>query len=529
MLRIDEDCPPDELIDRLAGVGYVHEEPLNNVGQFSVRGGILDVWPANADQPVRIEFFGDTVDSIRQFDPETQLSIKKVSEVAVPPMREFSLSPQDFKDWAFFARERFSDERVARNLRDRTDFAEEGESFSGWEFLMPLIRPKDASAFDYFGDSILVFDEPVVIEHHLTSLYKQFDRRFHELSELEDIGLEPKELFMDGGELRKHLDPRRRLEMRGLGKAVSKTDEEFAVSGNDPGSPSTEAPLFLFPTAERSEEIEIQSRSTRKFHGDIQRFAEELKDAGHQASHRQTVFVVESAGIAERLSEIFREYDVSDAGLSIVGSLSSGFEIPSLRITVYSEADIFGDITLTEQHAAVKRTSRTKSNLGAFISDFRDLKPGDFVVHVDHGIGRFEGLQTLDTGGISREFMMLMYADNAKLFVPVERLDLVSRYSSGEATSPTLDRLGGIGWQKTKAKAKRAMRDMADELLKLYAERKLVRGYAFSPDAPWQHEFEDAFPFELTARSGRCDRRCKGRYGNTGADGPANNRRCRLW
>ena len=139
------------------------------------------------------------------------------------------------------------------------------------------------------------------------------------------------------------------------------------------------------------------------------------------------------------------------------------------------------------------------------------------------------GLQTLDTGGISREFMLLMYADNAKLFVPVERLDLVSRYSSGEATSPTLDRLGGIGWQKTKAKAKRAMRDMADELLKLYAERKLVRGYAFSPDAPWQHEFEDAFPFELTRRSGRCDRRCKGRYGNTGADGPANNRRCRLW
>ena len=498
VLRINEDCPPDELIDRLAGVGYVHEEPLNNVGQFSVRGGILDIWPANADQPVRIEFFGDTVESIRQFDPETQLSIKKVDEVSVPPMREFSAAPQDFKDWAFFARQRFTDERVARNLRDRTDFAEEGESFSGWEFLMPLIKPRNASAFDYIGDSILVFDEPVVIEHHLSSLYKQFNRRFRELSELEDIGLEPKELFMEGEELRDRLGSKRRIELRGLGKAVSKTDEEFSVGGNDAGSDAPERPLFLFPTAERSEEVEIQSRSTRKFHGDIQRFADELKSAGGKAATRQTLFVVETVGIAERLSEIFREYDVSNACASIVGSISSGFEIPTLAISVYSEADIFGDITLAEQHTAVKRTPRTKSNLGAFISDFRDLKPGDFVVHVDHGIGRFEGLQTLDTGGISREFMMLMYADNAKLFVPVERLDLVSRYSSGEATSPTLDRLGGIGWQKTKAKAKRAMRDMADELLKLYAERKLVRGYAFSPDAPWQHEFEDAFPFELT-------------------------------
>ncbi|MGI8469328.1 MAG: transcription-repair coupling factor, partial [Pyrinomonadaceae bacterium] len=123
---------------------------------------------------------------------------------------------------------------------------------------------------------------------------------------------------------------------------------------------------------------------------------------------------------------------------------------------------------------------------------------GDFVVHVDHGIGRFESLQTIETGGAKREFMLLIYAENAKLFVPVERLDLVSRYGLGEAAAPTLDRLGGIGWQKTKAKAKRAMRDMADELLKLYAERKMVEGFAFSGDTPWQEEFEDAFPYHLT-------------------------------
>jgi transcription-repair coupling factor (superfamily II helicase) len=168
-----------------------------------------------------------------------------------------------------------------------------------------------------------------------------------------------------------------------------------------------------------------------------------------------------------------------------------------LNLIYFTELDVFGE---TERREAPVRPQiqPRKTRLGAFISDFRDLKPGDFVVHVDHGIGRFEGLQTITSQGAEREFMLLVYADDAKLFVPVERLDLVSRYSSAEASAVQVDRLGGLGWQRTKAKAKRAMRDMADELLRLYAERKLVRGYAFSADAPWQHEFEDAFPYDLT-------------------------------
>jgi transcription-repair coupling factor (superfamily II helicase) len=177
--------------------------------------------------------------------------------------------------------------------------------------------------------------------------------------------------------------------------------------------------------------------------------------------------------------------------------LSSGFEIPSLNLIFQTESDIFGE-GQEVQSPKSRVQSRKKTNLGAFISDFRDLQSGDFVVHVDHGIGRFESLQLIDTQGVEREFMLLTYADKARLFVPVERLDLVSRYSSGEATAPTLDKLGGLGWQKTKAKAKRAMRDMADELLRLYAERKLVQGFAFSADSPWQAEFEDSFPYQLT-------------------------------
>ncbi|HEY0048389.1 MAG TPA: transcription-repair coupling factor, partial [Pyrinomonadaceae bacterium] len=272
---------------------------------------------------------------------------------------------------------------------------------------------------------------------------------------------------------------------------------EFETIGNLRLKTEDKKPLFLFSTAEKPVEFEIQSRSTRKFHGNLKDFANEIKSPA-KASENQ-IIVLQSQGLAERLTEILRDYDAHLPGSALlVGDLSNGFEIPSLDLIVQTETDIFGETTQQEFQRPKIKDQRPKTKLGAFISDFRDLKPGDYVVHVDHGIGRFEGLQIIESQGIQREFMLLIYADNTKLFVPVERLDLVSRYSSGEATQPSLDRLGGIGWQKTKAKAKRAMRDMADELLRLYAERKLVQGFAFSADSPWQEEFEDAFPFELT-------------------------------
>jgi transcription-repair coupling factor (superfamily II helicase) len=499
VLKVDEDFSPDDLVERLASAGYVREDPINNIGQFSVRGGILDVWSPDTDAPVRIEFFGDTVDSIRVFDPETQLSTERLKETSIAPMREFAASEKDIRDWAFFAREKFDTGNLARSLRDRTDFADEGETFSGWEFLLPLAKPLQGTVFDYLNDAVFVIDEPTIVENTLASLYDNLKRRYGSLAESGEIGLPPTDLFLEPEILRQQFDRGQRVEMRTLGKTAAVTDEEFALSDN-PEIRSTLPvhkvdPIFLFSTAERSTDISIQSRSTRNFHGDFASFAEQTKSENAR-------IVVQTLGIAERLEEIIREYKADLPHESIVvGSLSGGFEIPSVGLIVYTEADIFGETVSPE--AALPATRRStnegrRSKLGAFISDFRDLKPGDYVVHVDHGIGRFDGLQTISSQGAEREFMLLVYADDAKLFVPVERLDLVSRYSSGEATSTSLDRLGGIGWQKTKAKVKRAMRDMADELLRLYAERKLVQGYAFSPDAPWQHEFEDAFPYDLT-------------------------------
>jgi len=504
ILKRDEIHAPEDLIEKLVSSGYVREEPLKNIGEFSVRGGIIDVWSPTAEMPVRIEFFGDTVDSIRQFDAETQLSVGQITEISIAPMREFAANSKDFNDWAFFAREKFTNEKQVRAVKDRTDFASEGEAFSGWEFLIPLVNARESTVFDYLKDAIFVIDEPLLVEQTLANYYDALQNRFNEITNAGEIGLEPSELFLDGAQLRQKLENKQRLELRLLGKSAAQTGEDLDFENDAPSFEITNyelritnsvKPIFLFPTAEIKEEIETGSRSTPKFHGNIASFVQEFKS---QISNFK--FVFQSHGLIERFTEILRDYKANLSPENLhVGDLSSGFEIPSLGLTVFTETDIFGENTQREVVVTNRKSQiANRKSLGAFISDFRDLKIGDYVVHVDHGIGRFEGLQTIQAQGSEREFMLVVYADNTKLFVPVERLDLVSRYSSGEATQPALDRLGGLGWQKTKAKAKRAMRDMADELLRLYAERKMVAGFAFSPDAPWQKEFEDAFPYDLT-------------------------------
>jgi transcription-repair coupling factor (superfamily II helicase) len=503
VLTVDQDFPPELLVERLVRAGYVREDPISNIGQFSSRGGIIDVWSPDAPNPVRIEFFGDTVESVREFDPVTQLSIQKLDEAEIAPMREFSASPDDLRRWAGLAEERFSDSRFSRNLKDRTDFAAEGETFSGWEFLFPLVRPLSASLFDHVEDPVLVIDEPRAVEAAMARTYDGLAERYEQVRAAGDIALSPTELFLDAAELRERLDSTARIEFRALGRGAAATDEDFSIQTEPAASAGAATgfaprhasdPIFLFPVAAITSEVEIASRASQKFRGDIRSFASAVAERAVS-----TLVVSQTQGIAERIEEILREYGVGLPAENIrIGDISSGFELPAAGLVVYNEADVFGETVAAEPAGtqAVQRSRRPRTS--AFISDFRDLKPGDLVVHVDHGIGRFEGLKTIASQGAEREFMLLIYADDAKLFVPVERMDLVSRYSSGEGVEVTLDRLGGLGWQKTKARAKRAMRDMADELLRLYAERKLVPGYAFSPDAPWQHEFEDAFPFELT-------------------------------
>ncbi|MBI1762322.1 MAG: transcription-repair coupling factor [Acidobacteria bacterium] len=559
VLRVGEELPLDYLLEHLVAVGYKRSDPVGGVGEFSSRGGILDFYSPSAQLskatenatallPVRVEFFGDEIDSIREFDPETQRSVRELKETIIAPMRDERATASDFRDWAKRARERWRDERYERALRDRTVFADEGEEFPGWEYLLPLLRPLSATVFDYLRDCVLVVDEPAEVEKQLRSLLDELQHGYERTERTDELGLPPEQLFLTPDELRTRLENVPRVEMHLLGAAalarqeelateevVSTTAAMIATSGaaheriaafvNRP----TSAPLFLFPPEAKPFEVNLSARAVRRWHGRIPDLAAELKELS--AFGQQTIFVLPSTGVADRLRKTLTEYQVTGiAGTDeapspkplapitlTVGDLSVGFALPNSKLTVYTEADIFDEAVHTD------RASRTQAKskgfkLGAFLSDFRDLKIGDYIVHIDHGIGQFQGLLQIDMAGpetsadiyarmigaggekaeSKREFMLLTYADGAKLYVPVERLDLVQKFASSETGSPSLDRLGGIAWAKTKARVKRAMRDMAEELLKLYAERKLVTGFAFSGDTPWQQEFEDAFPYELT-------------------------------
>lgn len=555
LLRRDEDHSPTELVEKLIAGGFVREDPVGAIGEFSMRGGILDVWPPGRGAPARIEFFGDTVDSIREFDPETQLSTVQLAEVEVAPMRELAVSASDFRQWAARARERWRDERFARSLRDRTVYAEEGAGFPGWEWLISITSHDRAeSVFEYLRNAVLVIEEPVAVENYLAGAFQTLEERFVETDAADDLGLAPSELYLTADELRARIDALQRVEMRALGRTVTKIDQEIALDAQAPKlsvgkERPPRKPLFLFPyieSAQRSSldetnadgtsaltgEVEWKAQSVMRYHGRIPDLARDVID-GYAKTQTTTLFAMPSAGLAERVVEILRDYNVnarltrysdqSDtaAAEAIVtaGRLSGGFELPSARLVVHVEGDLFDEAAepaLERRSLAIRKqkaeTKRRRTRAAAFLSDFRDLKVGDFVVHIDHGIARFGGLVTLDLGpaepapargvlstaGTRGEFMLLYYAEEAKLYVPVERLDLVQRYSSAEGHQPALDRLGGLGWQKTKAKAKRAMRDMADELLRLYAERKLVQGHAFPQDAPWQREFEEGFEYTLT-------------------------------
>jgi transcription-repair coupling factor (superfamily II helicase) len=537
VLRRDEDTAPEELVDKFIAGGYVREDPIAAVGEFSMRGGILDVWPPGRDAPVRIEFFGDTVDSIREFDPETQLSTTQLTQIEIPPMRELIVHASDFREWASHARRRWHDERFARSLRDRTVYADEGESFPGWEWLISLGREHHATTFDYLKEAVLVIDEPVAVENFLSSAFQTLEQRHAETDAADDLGLRPEELYLTAEELRSRIDSKQRVELRALGRTVSATDRELALEAEEPKisvgkERGRKRSLFLFPHEDAGRmpalpgEIEWKAQSVMRYHGRLPDLARDVI-ARQANSKATTLFVMPSRGVAERVTEILREYEVnarltsfedqSDAlataqAVVTFGKLSGGFELPSSQLVVQVEGDLFDEAAepaLERRSTAIKREKKRRARAAAFLSDFRDLKVNDYVVHIDHGIARFGGLVTLDLGPAQPspaaiaapkrgEFMLLYYAEDAKLYVPVERLDLVQRYSSAEGHQPTLDKLGGIGWLKTKAKAKRAMRDMADELLRLYAERKLVEGHSFPPDAPWQREFEEGFEYTLT-------------------------------
>ena len=465
-----EDLSQELLIEHLTNSGYLRQEPVGAPGEFSVRGGIVDVFSPLMRNPVRIEFFGDSVDSIREFDLDDQRSRGPVQHIDLLPMQDVVITREMLRDWGARARQRWSEETYQKDLNEKLVFADNGEFFPGASYLMPIVQPMESTLLDYADSAVLVFDEPEVLDEAHQKFFGALEQRFEQTQNAGGVALLPGEVFVSPDDLRAIAERHRRLNLEELGA----TGSSFFVKG----------------------------QPSEKFHGRIKEMEEAVRRS-HDAG-REVVLLGSTVGMAERLRDILHEYglpfrcefgeqplkSLGDASVPIVGigKISSGLRLPDVGLDIYAETDIFDESEhLPEQH-------RRRQKISSFVSDLQDLKPSDYVVHVDHGIGTYSGLTLVH----DKECMVLLYQGGDRLYVPLERLDLIQKYSSTEGSKPQLDKLGGTTWIARKTRVKRAIRDMAQELLKLYAERKVANGYAFAPDTEWQKEFEEAFQYDET-------------------------------
>ena len=519
-LKRGEEYLPDMLVEHLLSVGYTRVDVVEMPGQLSLRGGILDVYSPESDRPVRIDFFGDEIESIRRFDPETQRSASTLDETLLLPLTEIPVTNKVLE--AINARLTRSGlagavleggeepAELQTHVATRTG---EATVFPGWEFFAPVAGAR-STLLELLGPGTRVLrDEPAMVQNQGERWWSKVEQR-HDRSGIGSL-VRPEDVYISPWELDDRIRTLPGIELDQLG-AVDVLD------------------------LDRSElsEIDFATRPTQRFHGSIPAMVDALNSL--IAQDARILLTAPNQGEVERLASLLQEYHVpyrlgsriQTTGSSTVYSESSylagdlrvpvivrtpvanGVQILDLTDRPPGEATpanpirtsgrqivIFGANDLSDEADINARpVQRSKSKTSAFISDFRDLTVGDYVVHVEHGIARYCGLRTIEEDGQPPlELMILEFADEAKLYVPLTRLDLIQKYRSTDTgPSPQLNKLGSQAWQKTKARVKKAMADMSGELIKLYAQRHAAVGTAFSPDSNMQREFEDAFDFNET-------------------------------
>jgi transcription-repair coupling factor (superfamily II helicase) len=486
-VRRGESLDMEALLAHLNTVGYASTDVAEMPGQYALRGGILDVYSPEAERPVRIEFFGDEVESIRRFDPASQRSSNPLDEALLLPLTETPVSDQLLAA----IHTRLSGKRIVGSGNPGSEEIVEAAVraggvtvFPGWEFYAP-VAGATCSVFDLLPHAVVLLDEPDLLRGE----FDRFWMRVEEMHERSGVGnlVRPGDLFFAPEDWWSRVE------------ALPGADvEHLGITRGDETNPAV---TFL-------------SQPATRFHGAVPAMLEEVKKL--TADGRQVLLAVPNTGEVERLADVFTEYNVSfrlgsrtRGGESYADETSyfsdvmtttlakayvpDGVMFPEAKLAVFGARDLFD-----ESDAVASRPQRQKSKVSAFLSDFRDLQVGDYVVHVEHGIGQYQGLKEINQGDGNAEFMLLEYAEGARLYVPLTRLDLIQKYRSSEGAKPVLSHLGTAAWSKTKARVRKAMKDMADELLKLYAERKTAVGHAFPAGNEWVREFEDAFEFNET-------------------------------
>ncbi|SHF39204.1 transcription-repair coupling factor [Desulforamulus putei DSM 12395] len=488
-LSLGQRVDPEKLHRDLVELGYERVDLVEGRGQFSSRGGITDIYPMTAANPIRIEFFDDEVDSIRHFDAANQRSLDKLKQIRITPCRELVVTPEAWqrceenyeleyknqlkklqRSGSVDAVHQLSSQgaMVLEQIRRRVPFA-------GMEQLLSFFYPRPVTLLDYFSEQpLLLVDDPVRCKEVADTILKERNETYTDL-----LG--------KGKVLPGHINSY--LEWRQLLASMERLQGIYC-------SFLPRHPQYLRP----QNVVNFPAKAMHSFLGHSEVLADEIR---HWRRRNYAVVLLVSA--EERAANLLKllkdaridafrvkqlDNEVREGNVVItVGQLANGFELIAARLVVITDAEIFGQRKKARKHR-VRRDAR--------MEPLADLKIGDYVVHVNHGIGRYLGVITLDIGGLQKDYLQVQYAGEDKLYVPTDQVGMLQKYLGAEADHPKLSRLGGTEWAKAKAKVREAVRDMARELLELYASRQTVKGYAFSKDTPWQAEFEALFPYEET-------------------------------
>lgn len=465
----------------LFNMGYERTEIVESPGHFAIRGGIIDIFTIDYEHPIRIELFDDEVDSIRTFDINTQLSIDKIKKVCIGPCREMVMD-EAIKENAIKTlsglSEKASDVQRER-MEQMVNGLEEDIFVDGLDRFNSVIYEESNAFTDYLDNPLVVIWDHHRIFERFTSVTNDYEERFKSYLEKGMVMNEQYPLYFTESGFLACLKSKQVILSDLLTKRIIKFRAEQIIHFRAMEAPSYYGKLDALKT-------DIGNWRYKGY---------KLLIVLNDESRKKRV-----EKILSEMEVSYSDYDVSEQIQSgqvclTVGHLEKGFVFGSFKFVILTEHELYG---------IKKKAKRKKAKKGRLIKSFNELTVGDFIVHEAHGIGKYIGVEQLKVDDVKRDYIKIKYSGDDFLYIPVEQMELIQKYVGQEVTDQRLNKLGGTEWKKTKAKVKKAIEDMTDELLGLYAERKNRIGYAFSPDNDWQMQFEEQFPYEETGDQLKC-------------------------
>ncbi|MFT0803848.1 transcription-repair coupling factor [Bacillus swezeyi] len=484
-IETGREIDPEKLIQTLVQIGYERTDMVAAPGEFSIRGGIIDVYSLTEDNPIRIELFDTEIDSIRIFNTDDQRSLETRDKVEIGPAKELIVREED-RQRALEQMEKGLANSLKKLKLDKQkeilhqNIAEDKEQLTEGNIGQEMVKyisyfyENPASLLDYFPkNTLLILDE-------ISRVHEMEDQLQKEEAEWVTSLLEE-------------------------GKILHDMSMSFPFHNliSTQSRPILYYSLFLRHVQHTSPQniVNVSSKQMQSFHGQMNVLKNEIER--FKKSKYTTVFLGDSRERVEKLASVLSDYEIEaaqadqDAALAqgqiyiMEGGLQSGFELPLMKLAVITEEELF-------KKRVKKQARKQKLTNAERIKSYSELQVGDYVVHVNHGIGKYLGIETLEINGIHKDYLNIHYQGSDKLYVPVDQIDQVQKYVGSEGKEPKLYKLGGSEWKRVKKKVETSVQDIADDLIKLYAEREASKGYAFSPDHEMQREFEAAFPYQET-------------------------------